>query len=339
MAKTFKAFMICTVTMLLCLSCAKKTSMGTNYLEKQIFDSWIALHYPGVEKTTLGCYIIEDEEGSGELVGEIEDSPYLLGRYILRDLDGTIQDYTDAIQAKQLGIYDSTDFFGPHVWKREDDGLSSGVEETIKTMKVGGRRKVVIPGWLNTTTRYDTEEEYLNTTTGESSIYDITIVDIIQDIVAWEIDSTEAYVKRHYPGTDSTSYGFYYIQTQEPTDTTSFDSGTEVYFNYIGRLLNGTVFDTNIKDTAKFYGLYNTSTTYEEQYMTWADAYTGLTMGSSSTSVIEGFAKAIFNMRTGEKGTAVFYSPYGYDTYGGGSKIPSYSPLRFDFELIGTEED
>jgi len=323
---------------LIASSCERNVTSGLNYMEKKIFDSWIAANYPDAERTTLGSYILLDEEGTGEIVGSIEDSPYLYGRYVLRDLDGTIQDYTDAIVAKQLGIYDSTYFYGPHVWKRADDGLNSGVEELIETMRVGGRRAAVVPGWLNTTTRYDTEEDYLNNITGENSIYDILVVDIIQDITQWEIDSTENYVNRYFPGTDSTVLGYYYKQTQEPSDTTSFESGATVYINYIGRTLDGRVFDTTIKDTAKFYGIYSPNATYEPTYVTWATTYDKLTMGENSSSTITGFSKAIFGMRTGETGTAIFISDYGYSYSGTGLAIPAYSPLRFDIELIGIEE-
>ena len=39
-------------------------------------------------------------------------------------------------------------------------------------------------------------------------------------------------------------------------------------------------------------------------------------------------------MKPHEKGTAIFYSAYGYEDSGSGEKIPAYSPLIFEFELV-----
>ena len=68
--------------------------------------------------------------------------------------------------------------------------------------------------------------------------------------------------------------------------------------------------------------------------------YTAITMGSSSNSstVIDGFAYALWNMRPHEAGTSIFYSPLGYGSTGSGSKIPGFSPLRFDIYIVDKED-
>ena len=68
--------------------------------------------------------------------------------------------------------------------------------------------------------------------------------------------------------------------------------------------------------------------------------YTAFTMGSSSNSstVIDGFAYALWNMRPHEAGTSIFYSPLGYGSTGSGSKIPGFSPLRFDIYIVDKED-
>ena len=330
---------ITTAAALALVSCGVDEGTNVNQLNKTYFDSWMQVHYPDAKPTTLGSYILEEDEGTGELVGDATNSPFIYGRYILRDLDGTIQDFTDADIAKQLGLYDSTSYYGPAVWAHKDSSLSVGVDEAVSSMRIGGRKKLVIPGWLNTSTRYATAQEYIDNVTGENSIYEIRIVDVIKDIVKWEIDSVKNYVDKHYPGTDSSRFGYYYKQFAEPTDTTGFETGEEIYFNYTGRLLNGQVFDTTIKDTAKYYGIYNPKSSYEPVFMTWAEEAKDLKMGSNSSSVIEGFGYTVFNMRTGEKGAAVFYSALGYSSVGGSAAIPGYSPLIFEIEMIGKEEE
>jgi FKBP-type peptidyl-prolyl cis-trans isomerase len=55
--------------------------------------------------------------------------------------------------------------------------------------------------------------------------------------------------------------------------------------------------------------------------------------------MISGFAKAVFQMKKMEKGRCIFYSPLGYGASGSGTKIPAYSMLRFDIELVAEPDD
>ena len=143
--------------------------------------------------------------------------------------------------------------------------------------------------------------------------------------------------------TDSTSYGFYYQQLKEPADTHSFKADTSIYINYTGRLLNGQVFDTTIADTAKVHNIYSSSNTYSPVKITWGESYTDLTMtasgSSSSSSIISGFQKTLWEMRHPyEKGVGMFFSSYGYGSSGSGNTIPSFSPLVFEIEIVDKPE-
>ena len=44
-------------------------------------------------------------------------------------------------------------------------------------------------------------------------------------------------------------------------------------------------------------------------------------------------------MKAGEKGICVFYSGRGYGIRGSGSLIPACSPLAFEIEMLGLNED
>jgi len=317
--------------------CGKDAPTDANALTKQYLESWMAANYPGVPQTDLGCYIIDDDQPStGELVSDEETHPYLYGRYNARDLVG-VYNYTDDPNiAKQLGTFDTTAYYGPTVWYRGDDHLPVGLEDLMTTMKVGGHRTGVVPSWLMTTTRYSKESSYLeHATSYNHGIYELFVDDIIEDVVQWEIDSLESYVNRHYPGTDSTMFGFYYVQTQAPVKETGYEDGDEVYFNYIGRRLDGQVFDCTVKDTARRYNIYVPSKTYEPVVFGWDDTYTDITMGENQSAIIPGFAYALSLMRKGEKGLALFYSAYGYADTGSGMTIPAYSPLIFELECVG----
>ena len=72
---------------------------------------------------------------------------------------------------------------------------------------MGGRRKVAIPSWLLTGTRYDNKEEYLkHSVDASNAIYDIKLVDMMADVYKWETDSMEVFVAKYMDGVDSTGF-------------------------------------------------------------------------------------------------------------------------------------
>jgi FKBP-type peptidyl-prolyl cis-trans isomerase len=331
--------------------CEKKVTAGTNDANKKYFDAWMQVNYPDAVRVDPGYYIISETPGTGELAGSEEDHYFAYLNYTAYDLDGTIETTTDKKVAQQLGTYDASYYYGPKVMIRGNVSMTAGLDAAISRMKMGGKAKVVIPGWLNASAsssteylypRYDTEEEYLKKCTGSNAIYELSLVDGFNDVYKWENDSLASYAQKIMPGVDTLKYGFYYNQTQAPAaDADSLATGDVLYVNYTGRLLNGQVFDTTIADTAKFYNIYSSSKTYGSQsvYID-KDDYTSIKLGTSSdgNDCIDGFAYAISLMQVGEKGTALFYSGLGYSYSGSGSSIPPYSPLRFDFEVVSKDE-
>lgn len=321
-------------------SCSKAASTGLNDAAKRYFDAWMSVNHPDLKPTELGAYVVSETKGDGKYVGTQDESPYLYVNYISRELNGKINDFTSEKIAKQLGTYTSGTYYGPQIWKRSDDNLNAGLDEMVTTMREGGEKTTIIPGWLFSFDRYDDAQGYLDNVTGTNLIYTVEVLERIIDMRSWEIDSIGRYLSRVYPDVkreDSLKLGFYYKCLREPVDTTSYPNDTTVYINYVGRLLNGTVFDTNIADTAKFYGIYSSSTTYGPSTITWnKDDYTQIQMGSSS--VIDGFGYCLHHMRRLEKGSCIFMSDFGYSTSGSGSNIPGYSPLRFDIEIVNKDE-
>lgn len=340
--------LFCAAAALAVAGCAKNASEGVNDAAKKYFDAWLITNYPEAVKMDPGYYVISETPGTGEAAGTVEDNYFAHAEYTTYNLDGEIQTTTEAKVAQQLGTYNTSYYYGPKVLTRGELGMTAGLDAAISRMRVGGRAKIIIPGWLNSTAsqssgyyypRYDTEDEYLENCTGSNVIYDITLVENFTDVAEWETDSMARYVDRHMPGTDTLKYGFYFRQTQAPaagTDTLS--NGDVVLINYSGRLLNGQVFDTNMADTAKFYNIYSSSKTYGTQtvYID-KDDYTGIKFGTSSeagTDMIDGFAYCLYHMTVGEKATCIFYSGLGYNYSGSGDAIPPYSPLRFDIEIV-----
>ena len=101
------------------------------------------------------------------------------------------------------------------------------------------------------------------------------------------------------------------------------------------------VFDTNIADTAKFYGIYSAYRTYKPAAVKWYGAdgkYSDIRVtfaGSEAASeVVPGFSFALDQMRPHETGAAIFYSAWGYGEKSNGSALPAYTPLRFDLQIV-----
>lgn len=367
--------------------CAKKAETATNENEKLFFDSWMQVHHPQTEKTGLGIYIIDEnitEEGQKE---QVADSQYVYVSYTARDLDGNITSYSEAETAEMLGedVENSSRYYGPVVWTRIPGYIYAGVGEMFTGLGRGDSRTAVIPGWLMSYASYGTEQEYLNKETGSNSIYEIKVVDPIDNIRQWQIDSIGTFLSGSYADYDfgylnstlkeklgenilsakdsSDMYGFYFIEIEKgeelkPVDdeqeedgedseeedkydwekshfyTVSGSNDTTIYINYVGRLLNGKVFDTNIQRVAQDNGL--SGGTYKPSAIQWGDSFYALEMGdeSSSSSIIQGFAMTLWRMHPMGKAIGIFYSDFGYGATGSSSTIPAYSPLMFEIEIV-----
>jgi len=322
--------------------CAQKVGKGENYVSSIYLDSWLDTyqkeHPAGYTKIGQGVYVLNEGEHPGT-GGDVADAAYLYIEYTSQKLDGTIISTTHSKVAQQLGQYSITDYYGPVVSDNTEGSQYTGLIQAMEGMKIGGSRTILIPRWMMTMSTYDTEDEYKSKSSSESYeyIYDFKIVDAFDDVIAWQVDSMENVSARSFGGVDSLCYGYYYKQLREPLDTTSFPTDTTAYILYTGRLLNGMVFDTNIKDTAKVHNLYSSSKTYEPSEITWDSDSEAYQLDGSS--IIDGFSKALGLMRSKEKAVFMFSSDYGYGSSSSGTAIPGYSPLIFEIEYVDKPED
>lgn len=350
-----KTLLYLSLAALILSGCARDPKTGANDSAKRFLDAWIQLNHPEATLTPLGAYVLEETPGTGTSVESCEEYPYVRVSFTIRSLSGGVSVTTDERLSRQIGSYEPQGFYGPATWCRENSGsrmLPAGLEEALSMLRVGGSRTVVIPGWLMGTDNqtglpilYDTAQDYLdNVSGGTPAIYEIKLEDAFKDINKWETDSLARYITANCPGLavkDSLKYGFYYQRTAAPSSEKEFAKDTTIYINYIGRRLDGVVFDTNIADTAKFYGIYSAARTYKPAAIKWYGTdgkYTDMKMTASgsnqATTIIPGFAYALDRMHPHEAGTALFHSAWGYGDQSSGSAIPAFSPLRFDLQIV-----
>ena len=320
-------------------ACAKTETVNANDTEKAELEAWLQLNYPGVQATDPGIYILEDTPGTG---ANLPETGYLIVDYTSTELSGEVVNTTSETIARRVGTYAASSYYGPVVQYTGGTTLPAGVAAMMQGMKEGGRRKAVIPSWLQTTTRYATAAEYLAQSTDASTlIYDVTVREVTEDIAAYQKQEIETMSRTLFGKVNAVEDGFYYYTVRDAKSSRDMPSDTTVYINYTGKLLNGQVFDTTVESVAKDAGIWSKSRTYKPAKIDWASERANLKMtpagSTSSSTVIEGIQLTLWQMHPGESAVSLFWSDLGYKDSGSGKSIPAYAPLLFEIELVDNQ--
>lgn len=99
-----------------------------------------------------------------------------------------------------------------------------------------------------------------------------------------------------------------------------------IYTNYVGSLLDGTVFDTNIEAVAKENGLFDEERNYRISSFSLIPPAQG--------GPITGFSIGFRRLRSGSKAILVIPSPYAYRDQES-EAIPANSVLVFEVDFLG----
>ncbi|MBO7562179.1 MAG: FKBP-type peptidyl-prolyl cis-trans isomerase [Bacteroidales bacterium] len=329
------------------VSCAEEKEPTAREQQEKILDAYIAANCPSAQKLQSGLTIISLNPGADKKPGT-NDGIYI--HYNTYDLSGTCQSTTDSVKARMLGTYSPSIYYGPSLFILNSTS-TIGMKELLSKVGKGGSVTAIIPPWL-TTAGKTVSGSYTNSQGQQSSIsmiYEIKAGIVIDDVEKYQIDSLESYSKKYFsPKVDSTAYGFYFRNYTHPTgipaaDTVKAESSVGMW--YVGRLLDGYVFDTNIADTARKYRIYDSSNDYAPLSVTMAETYQEMAnMGSASSNdpsvssggsstMIVGFARALKSMTYLDRATVFMMSGLGYGAEGNmssGSGVPEYAMLRFD---------
>lgn len=334
-------------------SCAADPVVKTNAGNKRYFDAWIHIqkeveaNYPSAYETGNGIWVLEETIVPGALAWNGDVHQYAILEYTVTDLDNVVQTTTSRDIAFKVGL-DTTAYFGPRIQGIGESMCNVGLEDALQGMTVGSVRKVAIPSWLQTSSRYKTADEYLDYSVSASdAIYTIKLVDALEDVYEWEKAQLKKYSEDNLGDTPATwptpddeeneafKDGFYFLCTGGPAEPRDIPADTTVYINYTGRILTtGKVFDTTVARTAKDWGIYNPSRDYSPVQINWSESYSDITMGESETSVVTGFKAGLSLMKDRQSAIVAFWSPLGYGYSGSGTTIPGYMPLIFELEIV-----
>ncbi|MEA5426889.1 FKBP-type peptidyl-prolyl cis-trans isomerase [Arcicella lustrica] len=132
-----------------------------------------------------------------------------------------------------------------------------------------------------------------------------------------EADIDHYIAKNNITVTEKTTEGVRYIKTRD--GSADLIAGKVAKIKYTGKFLNGEIFDTNLNKTDSL----------------------SLTVGSTAASFVTGFMVGANKMKLGEKATIIFRSALGYGATGDsrdGGKIPPYTPLIFELEIVAMKD-
>jgi FKBP-type peptidyl-prolyl cis-trans isomerase FkpA len=116
------------------------------------------------------------------------------------------------------------------------------------------------------------------------------------------------------------------VIVQEEGNGTKPKTNNIVYINYVGRLLDNFVFDTNIESVARANDIFEASRSYRV-----------FDFVQGSSSVIPGYTFGFRNLRSGSKAVILIPSPFAYRDATNNPRIPANSVLRFDVEFLGLD--
>ena len=304
------------------ISCARDVADTTDDAYKRVLDAWIRVNY-GTEMspTDSGVYVLSYTPGTGDAV---RDCVYVNVHYTCTDLNGTVLSTNCEDLSKQVGTYSVTSYYGPDTWFVGSESIATGLEQILRTMRAGGKAKIALPYFLANAPYSGYNAFSVNRT--NNLIYEFEVEDVIDDIFAMQDDSLRNFSNRYYDGMDTTAVGFYFKNISHTPDCDTISDQNTIKVWYVGKRLDGSVFDTNIRDTAKFYRIYRNNASYDPLEITY---YSDLSEFLENSSMVTGFTYALSKMKYGDTAITFFRSDYGYSAAGSGAIIPEYCPLFF----------
>ncbi len=305
-------------------------------------------NYPSVTAQASCIYIISYMTSGAAKWSA--DKAWVLAEVTIKSLNGTVISTDNKEWAQQLGTYKVSSYYGGKFSAVGEGASYAGFDAILDGMEIGATRVAIVPAWLLTTSRYSSEKEYIDNCSASSSlIYIVHLIAQVTDPTEWEKQQVAAYVSAHYPGATATLMPgseegaeadgtFWFISDVSAfnEDDKRSDTEMDLSLNYTGMRLDGTVFDTSVRETAIYNDIYDSARTYQPLALTFSSTWSDIKI-DNSTSYVDGFKAGVSLMWwKGQKATVIFTSGHGYGT-SSKDAIPAYCPLLFQLELVGKE--
>lgn len=282
--------------------------------EERFFQLYMDANYPDLEPTENGLYYIEVKEGTG---ASPDTGDYVVVNYLAYTIpDEQVVDTYDEAWAQEYNLFTSGVLYGPYKYKHGTE--MEGMKEGVSMMKEGGIARLIFQSNLG----YG-ENGVGSIGDFESLMYDIELVEVIDDVFAEEQAKISEYLLEN-PNFETisdpeTGVDIYYFE-DEVGDSTLVEEKDDVEVFYTGQLLDGRVFDSNVGQSSGF------------------DFEVG------NEEVIRGWDIGITYFRYGGKGRLLIPHQLAYGEEGslarGTSKtsIPPVEALLFEMEVVKTSD-
>ena len=279
--------------------------------------------YPGFKKTKKGLYYkfyTHNKDAKKPSIGDI-----LVGEFKVRTADSTIA--TNAGNPGRFTALDSVAFPGD-------------INEGLAMLGIGDSATFIVSADSMRSHKMNLPEFVKP---GAVLYFDIKLKDIVtkdsfekeqkermaqrqkqmEEYKAKETNDLEKYLSDNKIKAKPTESGLYFIELKKGTGAKA-ETGKKVKVNYVGKLLDGKVFDTNIESEAKKANVYTDKRPYKE-----------FEFELGKREVIPGWEEALTMMKAGGKARVIIPSKLAYGENGAGGVIPPYASLVFEIELLG----
>lgn len=234
--------------------------------------------------TSSGLHYIIQEEGNG-----VHPTP---ADVVTFDFQGILTDGTIFDTSLQGGTPAETPL----------SQIITGLQEGIQLLSVGGRGLFILPSNIAFGSAPPNGLPNDAVVVFEITLLDINGVEMLRE----EIEDIQSYASSNGLNLLSTDSGLHYVIT-EVGDGNQPNSTSTVTVNYVGSLLDGTVFDETTEGSPADLPLSN---------------------------VINGWRESVLLLSKGGKGTFFLPSRIAYGSASPSASIPPFSILKFEIELV-----
>jgi cyclophilin family peptidyl-prolyl cis-trans isomerase len=137
-----------------------------------------------------------------------------------------------------------------------------------------------------------------------------------------ELTTLEDHVKKNYPNATKSATGLYMDITKKGNGT-PITAKSVASVHYVGKLLDGSVFDTSVEAVAKEKGMFNPNR---------QGGYNPISVDMTRGGMISGWMEALPQLKKGDKATIIMPSSLAYGNREMGP-IKPYTSLIFDVEI------